>query len=362
MIEIVPSKWMREYLKDKKIFTDWEKATLIWNAPNTIWKSRIASLQELANQTNDSILYEQISERIKYEQKSYACFCMNFEKEYVYVVLDEQGDAYGFFGDVPMALQYGIENAKKWHEKYFEIEKQLIISKENQNKVFKRWRSNHLRTEPTDDLQNEYSGMAASCVRYNSAGNILSIDSNEMSDEENERVDEFNNVRFEYQFFQIPFGMETGTIVKILSGFRKDKYAVLKSGEEEWNKYMDIMNDPGHYDFSDMQTIVYVLDDDGTWLHEHVNPLFLEAEIPEVEEGYINSEAYKEALCALGKFLKNPTKENNQKALVASSNYAEAWGNESKTWGVYDVEDLLDPYWEERSCDGCDILDTLGLL
>ena len=116
MIEIVPSKWMREYLKNKKEFTDREKATLIWNAPNTIWKSRIASLRELANQTNDEILYEQISERIKYEQKSYACFCMNFEKEYVYVVLDEQGDVYGFFGDVQIALQYGIENAKKWHE------------------------------------------------------------------------------------------------------------------------------------------------------------------------------------------------------------------------------------------------------
>lgn len=31
--KMVPSKYMREYLKDKTEFTDWEKATLIWNSP-----------------------------------------------------------------------------------------------------------------------------------------------------------------------------------------------------------------------------------------------------------------------------------------------------------------------------------------
>ena len=60
-----------------------------------------------------------------------------------------------------------------------------------------------------------------------------------------------------------------------------------------------------------------------------------------MEEGYINSESYKEAICALGEYLKNPNEENNHKALMASRNYAKAWGDESETWGVYNIEDLM---------------------
>ena len=49
LVEIVPSRWMRNYLRGKKEFSNWEKATLIWNAPNVTWKSRMASLLVLAN-------------------------------------------------------------------------------------------------------------------------------------------------------------------------------------------------------------------------------------------------------------------------------------------------------------------------
>lgn len=163
-----------------------------------------------------------------------------------------------------------------------------------------------------------------------------------MFDEENERVDEFSRDRFEFQFFQIPFGMEIGTVVKILNEFHRNEYAVLASGEEEWNKYMNMtMNNPDLYDFSDIQTVVYILNNDGTWSHEHVNLVYLEAEISEVEEGHINFRTYKEALCALGEFLKNPTERNNHKALTASRNYAEVCSNPSQVWVVYDVEDLM---------------------
>lgn len=323
LVEIVPSRWMREYLKDKKEFSDWEKATLIWNAPNVIWKSRMASLLELANKTDDDLLSKQIRDRIQYEEKAYLFF-MAGDKEYVYVVIDEDEDLCGFFNDAQVAKHYGMKNVAKWHVKYFRIEK-------------------HFMSKSIDTLGEEYTAVAASCVRYDSAGNILRIDSNEMSDAEYEKVNEFNRDRFEFQFFQFPFGMEAGNIVKILGEFHYGEYAVLGSGEEEWNQYMKkSMIDSNGYDFSDIQTIVYRLDNDGTWIHEHVNPLFLEPEIPKVEEGYINSEAYKEALGALGEYIKNPNEENNHKALIATRNYAKTWGNESKTWGIYDIEDLID--------------------
>lgn len=341
LVEIVPSRWMREYLKDKKEFSDWEKATLIWNAPNVIWKRRMASLLELANKTDDVFLSEQIRDRIQYEEKAYLFFIAD-DKEYVYVVIDEDNDICGFFNDAQVAKHYGMKNAEKWHVKYFRIEKHLIISKNNLNKAPKLWNSNKELLKFTDTLEDEYTGVEASCVRYDSVGNILRIDSNEMSDAENEKVDEFNQERFEFQFFQFPFGMEAGAIVKILSEFHYGEYAVLGRGEKDWDQYMKkTINDSRGYDFSDIQTIVYLLDNDGTWIHEHVNPLFLEQEIPKVEEGYINSEAYKEALCALGEYIKNPNEENNHNALITSRNYAKTWGNESKTWGICNIEDLM---------------------
>ena len=44
--KMVPSKYMREYLKDKKEFTDWEKATLIWNSTVCTWKERMDLLKQ----------------------------------------------------------------------------------------------------------------------------------------------------------------------------------------------------------------------------------------------------------------------------------------------------------------------------
>lgn len=61
------------------------------------------------------------------------------------------------------------------------------------------------------------------------------------------------------------------------------------------------------------------MDTDGTWLHRHVNPLYLEKEIPKVKEGYINSKAY-----------------------------AEVWGNPHKSLGEYDIENLMDDYLNEE--------------
>lgn len=314
MIEIIPSKWMREYIKDKKVFTDWEKATLIWNAPNVMWVEIISSLKELSISTSDDLLRRQITERIDYERKALKLFGINYDKEYVYVVLDADHDACGFFADAEMARLYGIKNAKKWKKDYFRVEKQLILSEDNLLKL-------------PEYLENGYAGHEVSGVRYNNEGDILSIYSYEMPKEEKDKVDEQRRDRFEYQFFKIPFGMEAGTIVKILNN---GEYAVLESGEKEWNEYMSREEiKSSSCDFSDIQTVVYVLKNDGSWSHKHVNPLFLEVEMPEVEEGYLNSVAYKEALCALGEYFKNSTTENNHKALHASKYYAEVYGDEA---------------------------------
>ena len=70
LVQLVPSQWMEKYLKGPKKFTDWEKATLIWNAQNTTLSNRLASLEVLAKRTLDEILKEQIRDRIIYEKEA----------------------------------------------------------------------------------------------------------------------------------------------------------------------------------------------------------------------------------------------------------------------------------------------------
>ena len=69
MIEIVPSEHAREVLRGKREFTDFEKATLIWNSPIASFDEKIESLRELAGRTEDETLKKQIRERLEYEKK-----------------------------------------------------------------------------------------------------------------------------------------------------------------------------------------------------------------------------------------------------------------------------------------------------
>ena len=334
LVQLVPSQWMEKYLKGRKKFTDWEKATLIWNAPNTTLSNRLASLEVLAKRTLDEILKEQIRDRIIYEKEAYMLF-VAIDKGYVYVLRDEKGDDLGFFENEATAKQFGIRYAKEMKEKHFRVEKHRIISSANDPMISKVWNDGSLYI---------------SNIMYDSDGDILEIYSKEMSDEDNERVDEHKRERFEYQFFEIPFAMEAGTIVRILDQYSYGEYAVLDHGEDEWNKYMEKMariNKTGGVDFSDIQIVVWKLGTDGIWRHEHVNPLYLEKEMPEVEEGYVNSQSYYDAMCAMSEYIKNSTKENNFNAIRATQAYAEAWGNTFECRGAYDIENLFDGYWND---------------
>ena len=81
MIEIIPSEWMREYLKDRREFTDAEKATMIWNSPIATWKEKLDSLEELSMVSSDANLNAQITDRIVYEKRAYYEAKHRFEDE-----------------------------------------------------------------------------------------------------------------------------------------------------------------------------------------------------------------------------------------------------------------------------------------
>lgn len=66
MLELIPSKYMREYFEEIGWeFTDFEKATLIWNAPSTNLFLKMKKLEQLVQETNDARLREQIFQRLE---------------------------------------------------------------------------------------------------------------------------------------------------------------------------------------------------------------------------------------------------------------------------------------------------------
>ena len=67
-------------------FTDFQKATLIWNAPGRLRQEILDALEELSEETKDETLRRQINERLNYEKRTFKTFIHNQSGKYVYVV------------------------------------------------------------------------------------------------------------------------------------------------------------------------------------------------------------------------------------------------------------------------------------
>ena len=115
MFELVQSQWMKEYFEEIDFaFTDFQKATLIWNAPGRLRQEILDPLEELSEKTRDKTLRRQINERLDYEKKAFEIFIHNQTGKYVYVVEDMKYESCGFFIDYDRALKY----AKKYMRTY----------------------------------------------------------------------------------------------------------------------------------------------------------------------------------------------------------------------------------------------------
>ena len=111
MFEIVPSQWMKKCFEEIDFaFTDFQKATLIWNASGRFRQEILDALEELAEDTRDETLGRQINERLNYEKKIFETFIHNQSGKYVYVVENLEYENGGFFSDYNRALKY----AKKY--------------------------------------------------------------------------------------------------------------------------------------------------------------------------------------------------------------------------------------------------------
>lgn len=204
----------------------------------------------------------------------------------------------GFFVDYDRALKY----AKKYMQTYelkCRINKQLIVAADEDEIVHNPWRGNPNLGFETEEYC-AYEGDAVASVTLNMYGEIERVCSYELPEEE-KIVDGYKVGRFEYHFIKMPCPLQAGTPVKDI---RDGSYYILGEGEEEWNRYLDRIEEKEWYvDFSDIQMMCYGLTESGIWSHEHINPLYIEVEFPTYIEDDPKRQALRYATKALGDYL-----------------------------------------------------------
>lgn len=308
---------MREYLQKKnRVLTDFEKATLIWNLPGISWRERIKALQELEKETTDSVLRQQIQDRLQYELAEYEDFLKIEPGKYVYTVEDEHRELYGVFADFDAAYEYVLyclEEFKEFNVRCFFLKKNLICTKE------------------TLEEYKESYGHEYACMEIDAKGDIAYFWSSGVFTHEEDYKE-----RFEDHFFRIPCGLPTGC-VKVVG---LDSYGVVKNSEEAWEAFMDRWSDSGAVDYMDLSVTVCFLTENGLWSHEHINPLLLEPDMPSPKPGDVKEKAHVEAIKALTRYWENESIANAAEVLLTASQYAIECGAE-KIVMVEDIEDIF---------------------
>lgn len=297
MFELVPSEWMRKYLKEQgRELSDKEKAALIWNAPNRTLSERLDALEELARGSSDEVLKKQIKERTEYEAAVMKALKENPNGQFVYVVEDNERDCFrGIFADFDDAVEYAAKFSKEYGFRC-SIYKQTIVSKGHHGKK----------------CGANYTERA--WIPLNESGEICDLGSSEISSEKLCAQKD----RFEDFFFRIPFGMDYGIVRNVTD----NTYGVLANNKEDWERYMDKWKNGG-LDFSDIQVIVFKLEDNGIWSHKHINPLYLEPCAPENIDNDEKQAALIAALNALTEYFKNETEQYGKAVLDTAKAYAE---------------------------------------
>ena len=311
MFEIIDSKYTRDRYKEIGFqLTDFQKATLIWNKPKITQQERLSALKNLAINTADSDLRFQIGERIAYEEKVMKQFKAALYGEMLYVVFDsDDNGACGYFGKYETALIYAQNYINKEKTRWV-IEKHQIINGNIIPKVKTSCRLNpDLFTEKQDELV-EYSGDAVACLYLDGNANITNLWSNELDEKENKTVDEFRRDRFEYQFLALPYIHHEGLPVRYIP---TGEYGIIETSADEWNRFLDRVNNGLFADYSDSVLSVYFLTEKGYWSHQHCNPIYLEVEMPEMDSNNEKQYAFYRAMDAMSGYIdghKNEAQEN----------------------------------------------------
>lgn len=200
MIKLIPSNQVQEYLDSIHFtFSDFEKATLIWNNNLASKEEKKMALKEIMDLTKDEVLKKQIYERLDYEQKVYADFMDNADDKYVYSIENSLG--FARCKKAKDAIEYCLKLSNA------ELEKVTIVKHEAKD-LF------HIDEEDIVARAdfNEKKELCIYSKKYDKDWQI---------------VDDWK--RFEQHYVYIPNEFERGAILR---NVRTNEYAVLEEDNE----------------------------------------------------------------------------------------------------------------------------------
>ncbi len=262
--KFIPSRDMRDAIRETRhIFTEWERATIIWNSRLPLHEKH-KQMEELLGLVKDSALIKQIEERLAYDQDAYTIF--EEEKEgYVYILnsheIEPEEDIQGFFADFEMAYESGRCSGFG-----FDIRKHQIIDEDTERIKNRRITASLLEPDEekqVEERENPECSVAGFC--FDVHGNLEFYWSDEPPKDRYLQVNTLSNHRFENRYVVFPRIFETNEKVHIV-GMDKDFDTgwVAPAGNAE-------------VDYSDACLRVdYWEDEHLMWSHRHILPIYLE--------------------------------------------------------------------------------------
>ena len=275
VLHYIRSKDVRAHIKDTGLrFSDSEIGTLIFHS-GLPYQELHRALKELAEQTADPELRRQIGERIAYDDRCRERFETNDGGFFFAVCVDGGGkeqaysEAVGHFASVELALAFMEGKTVPFTVKKYQIvgvREPLVKSALRRNP---RLFSGKLVQE------RPYEGAPVSEFSYDADGSLVRYWTDEISDEERSRVDDWGESRFENRFFPLPNPFELGDIVRMADD--PDSLGIVETSRKDWAEWMGrVQKRKLPLDYYDSFIRVEFLMEQGTFIHSHIPPIDLE--------------------------------------------------------------------------------------
>lgn len=245
----IASKDYRKYIEEKGIqISDWEMATLIYNNCETPYYVKMDALEQLARNTKDNDLKNQIKDRVLFDIECMQSFKESASNAYYRLEIfeNEKYDECGIYLSYEEAYKDGLQG-----EQVFRITRERFSCKEKVG---------------------ENEGVFGS-IDFSKDGKVIQSVSfwKTVGD-----VDDGNKTRFERRSTGLPLLFKRGDIVKVIG---RDVYGIViaPKEEEEHVKMRELAQTGDYFDFQVPVAVIFNGKEYQTvFAHDHISPAHLE--------------------------------------------------------------------------------------
>ena len=307
LAKIIPSRTVRENLGGWQP-TDFELAAIIANTTLPL-EEKEDYLKVIAAGSADEKLCGQIHSYIRHRQRAFDLVAEN-EGAYLYE-LGGSGERYGFFQDFRQAEETGRGLGKP-----FEIDKYPLgrLEKEQVTGALNPFLAGQAPGEEKL-IRGEGRLCPVGSICYNPEGRAtdwwLAPDADRaLTPGEVVRWD-YDPALFPNAFVALPNPFRKGDVVRVVAERKKtEAHGVVLTSQEEWQTLCAQVKVGRYADYSEAALVVDLLDDQGSFFHDHISPLELERVEPEDQaaryyllagRSLILGKGSLEAFCVMGK-------------------------------------------------------------